>query len=269
MELLESRGLRVLLLIVTAVVLFTAIRGCANEATDSQSRAEASEDQIDNVEIPTTVPPTVAPLVIDATPIPGSEGPGELLQYPVEPGDILSDIAIKFNTSVTDIRRANPGLDPNSLSVGQVLRIPGATIEPTEEVDPEDREPGVSTPYFVELGDTLGEIAGTYTVSSDAILEANPGLDAGALQVGQEIVIPPLGTGLDPSVLTPEPTRVVVDREPGETLTYTVVAGDSLVAIAADYGVTVISIMGANGLENANEIQAGDELLIPPPTITN
>lgn len=269
MELLESRGLRLLLLIVTAIVLFTAVRQCSNEATDFESRANATEEQIDTVEIPTLAPATVAPLVIDATPIPGSEGPGELLVYPVESGDILSDIAIKFNTSVTDIRRANPGLDPNSLFVGQELRIPGATIEPTEEVDPEDREPGFPSIYFVELGDTLGEIARTYTVSSEAIVEANPGLDATAIQVGQELQIPPIGTGLDPSVLTPEPTRVVPTREAGETLTYEVVAGDSLVGIAADYGVTVISIMGANGLDNANEIQVGDVLLIPPPTASN
>lgn len=269
MELLESRGLRVLLLIVTAVVLFTAIRGCSNEATVTETRADAAEDQFDTVDIPTPIPATVAPVVIDATPIPGSEGPGELLIYPVEPGDILSDIAIKFNTSVTDIRRANPGLDPNALFIGQELRIPGATIEPTEVVDPEDREPGFPSVYFVDVGDTLGEIASTYTVSTDSILEANPGLDPTAIQVGQELQIPPIGTGLDPSILTPEPTRTVPTREPGEVLSYEVVAGDSLVAIAADFQVTVISIMGANGLENANEIQVGDVLLIPSPTESN
>jgi len=268
-ELLESRGLRVLLLIVTAVVLFTAIRGCSNEATDSQTRDEATEDQIDTVDIPTPVPPTVAPVVIDATPIPGSEGATELLVYPVESGDILSDIAIKFNTSVTDIRRANPGLDPNSLFVGQELRIPGATTERTEVIDPADREPGVESVYFVELGDTLGEIAQNHTVSSDAILQANPGLDPTAIQIGQELRIPPIGTGLDPSVLTPEPTRVLPTREPGEPQSYEVVAGDSLVAIASDFRVTVVAVMAANGLENANEIQVGDVLLIPSPTISN
>lgn len=254
----------------TIFVLFTAIRGCNDEAGPvTTERTAAAEEDIDTAATVTPVRPTTPPVVIDATPIPGSEGPGEVFVYPVEPGDLLGDIAIKFNTSVDDIRRANPGLDPNALSIGQELRIPGATITVTEESDPADREPGVPTTYFVESGDNVGYIAETFIVGLDALLEANPGLDATALQIGQEINIPPLGTGLDPSELTPEPTRVVPTREPGQALYYTVEAGDSLVGIAGDFGVTVNAILGANDLEDANAIQVGDVLLMPPPTVDN
>jgi len=201
---------------VTIFVLFTAIRGCNNEAGPvSTPRADAAEDEIDVASTPIPVRPTTPPVVIQATPIPGSEGPTDVFVYPVESGDLLSDIAIKFNTSVD------------------------------------------------------GYIAETFIVSVDALLEANPGLDPAALQIGQEIEIPPIGTGLDPAALTPEPTRVVPTREPGQALYYTIEGGDSLVGIAADFGVTVNAIMGANDLEDANDIQVGDVLLMPPPTEGN
>jgi LysM repeat protein len=50
---------------------------------------------------------------------------------------------------------------------------------------------------------------------------------------------------------------------PGAPTIYRVQAGDTLLTIASRFGVTVEAIMAANGLENANFIQTGQELLIP------
>ena len=44
---------------------------------------------------------------------------------------------------------------------------------------------------------------------------------------------------------------------------YTVQQGDTLSAIAASFGVTVADIVAANGLPNADAIQAGQKLAIP------
>ncbi len=43
--------------------------------------------------------------------------------YRVRPGDTLEEIAIRFRTSVDDLTALNPGVDPNSLRIGQRLRI--------------------------------------------------------------------------------------------------------------------------------------------------
>ena len=44
---------------------------------------------------------------------------------------------------------------------------------------------------------------------------------------------------------------------------YTIQQGDTLSAIAASFGVTVADLVAANGLANADAIQAGQKLAIP------
>jgi hypothetical protein len=45
--------------------------------------------------------------------------------------------------------------------------------------------------YVVKPGDTLGQIAVQYGTTVDALRAANPGINEAALQIGQEILIPP------------------------------------------------------------------------------
>lgn len=46
--------------------------------------------------------------------------------------------------------------------------------------------------------------------------------------------------------------------------TYVVAEGDSLYAIALRFGVELDAIIAANGLSDPNDIQVGQELIIPP-----
>jgi LysM repeat protein len=50
---------------------------------------------------------------------------------------------------------------------------------------------------------------------------------------------------------------------PGQTVTHKIKKGETLSEIAKQYGVTQQAIMDANGLENANRIITGQELIIP------
>lgn len=59
-------------------------------------------------------------------------------------------------------------------------------------------------------------------------------------------------------VLTVAPTNT-----PAASTTYTVQPGDTLAKIAQQYQVTVEAILAANGLQNPNLIQVGQELVIP------
>jgi LysM repeat protein len=63
-------------------------------------------------------------------------------------------------------------------------------------------------------------------------------------------------------------TTVAIPLESSTTLVassefYTVQQGDTLSAIAASFGVAVADIVAANGLPNADAIQAGQKLAIP------
>lgn len=61
--------------------------------------------------------------------------------YVVQPGDTLSALAERFNTTVDEIRVANNLTDPNALQVGQTLLIPALlppSIAATPETSPEN-----------------------------------------------------------------------------------------------------------------------------------
>jgi|SRR5438093_1057762 LysM repeat protein len=49
--------------------------------------------------------------------------PGASKTYTVQPGDFLSDVAEKTGVPVERLRELNPGLDANSMHVGQKIRI--------------------------------------------------------------------------------------------------------------------------------------------------
>lgn len=131
--------------------------------------------------------------------------------YVVQAGDTLFSIATANGVTAQDFTAANPALaaNPNALSIGQELQIPGcqptsqqsATEEAppvAEDTQPQDDPPSGDEPlvltHVVAQGDTLFSIANFYGVSVDALIAANPALAANpnALSIGQELAIPPL-----------------------------------------------------------------------------
>jgi len=89
--------------------------------------------------------------------------------YVVKHGDSLPQIAIKFGTSVNDLKMTN-GLQSNTLLVGQKLWVP--------------------TTYEVVPGDTLRGIALAFHSTVDAIKTKNK-LSTDQLYIGQVLKIPP------------------------------------------------------------------------------
>jgi LysM repeat protein len=57
-------------------------------------------------------------------------------QYTVAAGDTLSQIAEKFNVSLDSLLAVNPGVDPNAMSVGSVLKIPSGQQNASGESTP-------------------------------------------------------------------------------------------------------------------------------------
>lgn len=70
--------------------------------------------------------PPPAYLQPTATVVPQDAKPGTVIEYPVQPGDILEVMAFNFNTTVDAILKANEKLaaNPNLLRAGDVLKIP-------------------------------------------------------------------------------------------------------------------------------------------------
>ena len=139
------------------------------------------------------------------------ETPSEVIHV-VVPGDTLAGIAGAYCITVEEIQRLNNIVDVASLSVGQELRIPiregacgvAAPQTPTDDTGGDQPEPAAQRPpgevYVVQPGDTLVDIADAYGFGWRDIADYNnlSEAQAGALQVGQELIIPP------ESALTPE-----------------------------------------------------------------
>ncbi len=98
------------------------------------------------------------------------------------------------------------------------LEVALATPLPTDTPAPYTPAPtptftATPTPilYTIQSGDNLLVIASQYGVSASALQEANGILDPGALQVGQELIVPPPSTDDGaPAVGTPTPTPLPV-----------------------------------------------------------
>ena len=166
--------------------------------------------------------------------------PPNTVSYTIRQGDTLYALAAQYNTTVPAIVSANPGIDPQRLTVGQEICIPQQAVYPP---CPEGNY------YTIRAGDTLYAIARQFNVSLDDLLEANPGIEPFQLQVGQVICIP---------VATPPAAC------PEGYTQHTIVAGDTFFALAQRYGVTVDAIRAANPNVNPNALLIGQTLCIPP-----
>lgn len=136
-------------------------------------------------------------------------------------------------------------------SIPTDTEIPLLTSSPVVEETP--AEAGTSV-YEVQEGDTLDSISRQLNVPYQTLLDLNPDIDPDLIVVGQQIRIPAAQTG---GAATPVPAGTAGLVE------YEVVAGDTLLEIAQRFNTTVGAIVAQNGLENANDIQAGLVLQIP------
>jgi murein DD-endopeptidase MepM/ murein hydrolase activator NlpD len=94
--------------------------------------------------------------------------------------------------------------------------------------------------YEVQEGDTISDIAEKFGITADSILGSNALADPDDLQIGDELLIPPV-TGL----------------------LHTVTEGDNLHDLAALYGVTPESIAEFNELPDPNSLELGALLVVP------
>ena len=168
-------------------------------------------------------------LNINYTPTTGSN------YYIVKKGDSLYSIANANNTTVSDLKTLN-NLTTNTLSIGQVLKLPTSTIE--------EQPSNKNIIYTVKSGDTLYSIAKKYNTSVNEIKVIN-NLTTNNLSIGQTLKIPTSSEEISSNYIT-----------------YKVVSGDSLYSIAKIYNTTVNDIKELNNL-SSNLLSIGQILKIP------
>ncbi len=204
--------------------------------------------------------------------------PVETSGYAVQKGDTLGHIAVRYNVSTADIKKAN-GLKNDKLQIGQVLRIPGNIKTETEAVHaaatitPEKPAPVNAGVYTVARGDTPGEIAEKLGVSSGELIKLN-NLDSRNLQVGQKLTVPgctqqqtvnkkeAVASGQESG--EPDQTETVEVPVPSETRSreYVIRKGDTPGAIAKRLGVSSGELIKLNNLDS-RKLRIGQALVVP------
>lgn len=191
-------------------------------------------------------------------------------KYVVKKGDNLYDLSRKFGLTVDELKSRND-LKDNRLDIGDVLTIDDSVKD--EDTTAKNIARSNNNEYTVKNGDTLGEIAETYGLSSEDLKEAND-LKNTKLQIGQKLLIPssnpePVKVSEPQKQVTADPgsekTGKVQDSPkivPAETSGYAVQKGDTLGHIALRYNVSSADIKKANGLKN-DKLQIGQVLRIP------
>jgi LysM repeat protein len=161
--------------------------------------------------------------------------------HTVARGENLYRIGLQYGVSWVRIAQFNNITNPNRITVGQQLRIPG----PSDPIPQPTPSPHTETTYIVRAGDNLYRIGRMYGISWVQIAEANGLVNPNQIYVGQELKIPVEASG------------------PAPEFTHTVRAGETLFRISLRYGVPWPVIAEANGLESPYVIYVGQTLVIP------
>jgi LysM repeat protein len=200
----------------------------------------ATQTPVPTLTATTSAPEATATPGPTATPEPGATAtpaPAEGIEfeYVVQTGDSLWGLALRFGTTVQDIKTRN-NLTSDIIYKGQELIIPGAS-----EGD------GTTVTHVVQRGENLFRISLKYGTTVQAIAAANGIVNPAFVYAGDELIIPQGST-----------------TQPGSGVRYHVVqSGESLWSIALRYNTTPWKIAAANGISNINWIYAGRTLRIP------
>jgi murein DD-endopeptidase MepM/ murein hydrolase activator NlpD len=156
--------------------------------------------------------------------------------YIVQPGDTLSFIASRFNVTINDLTAANPSLDPNVLSQGQQIIIPGL-----------EGVTGVLETEIISFGDSLRSLSRRTQVADEQLKKLNRLVSPTELYVGISVIVP-----------TQE------QQDPLNTR-MTASAGESLLELAVRQGSDPWSLASVNKLGGTWTALPGDVLYSPIP----
>lgn len=164
--------------------------------------------------------------------------------YTVKEGDNLTQIADKFDVSVSDIKDWN-GLETDVIYEGQVLKLySDKKVNDTEKMKKKTK----AATYTVKEGDNLTQIADKFDVSVSDIKDWND-LKSDVIYEGQVLKL------YSPSKETTK------KKESTKTQYYTVKKGDTLAKIADKYDTTITQIKKWNKLDS-DDIEIGQKLKV-------
>lgn len=99
------------------------------------------------------------------------------ITYTIQPGDTLSEIALRYGTTVSALAALNNIADPNLIYAGNTIRIPQGV------------DSGSPVYYTIRPGDTLSEIAERFGTTVSALSTLNGISDPNRIYAGNTLLI--------------------------------------------------------------------------------
>ncbi len=175
-------------------------------------------------------------------------------KYKVRRGESLGKIADKFGVRINQLRTWNK-LTSNDIAAGQVLKI--HNTESSSMGDAITKTPGILTNYTVKKGETIGEIADQFHVSSSQIKKWN-GIKSNNILAGQKLKIYSDGEPLSKSSKRSQDSVV---KKSSKSASYKVRKGDSLDSIAKRFNLEISELKQLNKL-SSNKIIVGQKIVL-------
>lgn len=180
-------------------------------------------------------------------------------KYKVRRGDTISEIATKFGVTAQQLRKWN-GLKSNRISAGQTLAVYGKDFTKSLGDNTTRKESNI-VKYTIKKGDTIGEIADMFDVSTAEIRDWN-NLSGNKVVAGKTLTI---YSDASPSKnnVTPKKETVAAKNITSNsgTIIHNVNSGETLGGIAESYSVSVKDLKLWNNI-SSNKIKVGQELVI-------
>ena len=168
----------------------------------------------------------------------------------VRSGETLSDIAARYDVSVDSLMRLNGINDPDHVEIGTRLKVPGQAAA---------AGPGR---HRVSEGETLGEIAVRYEVSSRDLIALNGLRDADHVELGETLKLP-----ANAVLPVTKPKQAPIKVVPGASQ-HIVGQGQTLSQIARAYNLPMTSLVSFNQLDNPDQVMVGMRLYLKSPQTT-
>lgn len=180
-------------------------------------------------------------------------------RHKIGSGETLSEIAARYNTTVSMLRQIN-GISGNVIRSGKHLLVPVAAqnmsaynLSESQRLARKRSIPrgDQKVIHTVRPGDSFWEIARRYGTTVRQVASWNGMAPRDPLRVGEELVI---------WTDKPNMPAAAIPANTVRTITYTVRRGDSLSRISAKFGVSVSDLLRWNGISSKKYLQPGQKL---------
>jgi murein DD-endopeptidase MepM/ murein hydrolase activator NlpD len=153
--------------------------------------------------------------------------------YVVQPGDTLWDISVRFGISIAELEKVNGITNPNLVSAGDRLVIPG--LEGFQ---------GIVVTLEVPYGETLRSLSREYRVPQSVLVRLNHLTSPSELYAGSYLVI------LESDTKAPKGKRATLS------------SGESLLEMAVSEGTDPWSLVATNAFSQTVDVLPGDVLRV-------